>query len=174
MSYLPPKDWRGRLLRPFARCQSLDIEGQIAAGAKAFDLRVYWEGFKWQFAHGAVAFVSGMDIDAVLDLLPDGSFVRIVLERECPYPSLFQSLCARISSEHPNLTFFGGYQKRPWKKLYTFEAEEGGDLPLHQQVGSMASDARWYERFIPIAYARRKGFSKTPAGEGITLIDFIN
>ena len=43
MSYLPPLRWWGWLLTPFARCQNKTIDGQLAAGAQCFDLRVSFD-----------------------------------------------------------------------------------------------------------------------------------
>ena len=78
MSYLPPKRWWMRPLRVFARCQKRPIAEQIAADAQVFDLRVYNEGGHWCFAHGLVKF-KGATLYTTLDVIPDGSVVRIIL-----------------------------------------------------------------------------------------------
>lgn len=40
----PVRRWYMHILQPFARCQRKDVEGQIACGARAFDLRVRFDG----------------------------------------------------------------------------------------------------------------------------------
>lgn len=126
------------------------------------------------FAHGAVSFAS-VYLYPTLLCLPDGMYVRLILEKGNAHDAYeFVDLCKVLEKDFSNLKFFGGYVKRPWKKLYTFGIELNGDLPLHQPVGSMADDARWWERFIPISYARRKNktIKATELRDGITIIDF--
>ena len=174
MSYLPPKRWWMRPLRVFARCQKRPIAEQIAAGAQVFDLRVYNEGGHWCFAHGLVKF-KGATLYTTLDVIPDGSVVRIILERCHGDDAIkFRDLCVWLDSHFDNLTFIGGRRKRDWALLYDFK--DNRDYPeylIHQHVGSMASDARWYERIVPVLYARRRRVDIYDFAEGVHLYDFV-
>lgn len=174
MSYLPPKYWWMRPFRFLAKCQSKTLLEQLDAGAQAVDLRVCFDrrGVAF-FAHGAMTFRCPLTIEKVLDRLPPYTAVRLILERErrASDERQFMRLCRAVESAYPYLVFFGGYSKRTWRRLYTFKAEENGELPLHQHVGSMAVDARWYEKIIPALYHRRKGHTRPSAG--INLYDFI-
>lgn len=174
MSYLSPRHWWMRPFRFLAKCQSKTLLEQLEAGAEAVDLRVCFDrrGVAY-FAHGAMTFRCPLTIEKALDRLPPYTAVRVILERKrhgFDEPQ-FRRLCRAIESVYPYLVFFGGYSKRTWQRLYTFKAEENGELPLHQHVGSMAIDARWYERIIPALYHRRKGHAMPSAG--INLYDFI-
>ncbi|MCM1295672.1 MAG: hypothetical protein NC311_09035 [Muribaculaceae bacterium] len=173
MSYLRPLHWWAWPLRAFARCQRLTLLEQLDAGARAVDIRVYlgWDG-QWHFAHGAVSFHTGSGILDYINVLPCGTYVRIILERSGEVPEkAFRALCVELEQKYPGLRFFGGYSKRPWRRLYTFRAEQGGELPLYQHCSSMAGDARWYERIIPVLYHRRTGHAAP--SEGINLYDFF-
>lgn len=174
MSYLPPKRWWMRPLRVFARCQKRPIAEQIAADAQVFDLRVYNEGGHWCFAHGLVKF-KGATLYTTLDVIPDGSVVRIILERCHGDDAIkFRDLCVWLDSHFDNLTFIGGRRKRDWALLYDFKGNR--DYPeylIHQHVGSMASDARWYERIVPVLYARRRRVDIYDFAEGVHLYDFV-
>ncbi len=174
MSYLPPRHWWMRPFRAIARCQSRTLLEQLDAGAEAVDLRVCFDrkGVA-QFAHGAMTFRCPLTIEKVLDRLPSCTVVRLILERKrhASDERQFIRLCRAVESAYPWLVFFGGYSKRPWCRLYTFKSEEKGDMPLTQHVGSMATDARWYERIIPTLYHRRKGHAEPQSG--INLYDFL-
>lgn len=173
MSYLPPKRWWMRPLRVFARCQRKTLTEQIAAGVRVFDLRVYNEGGHWCFAHGLMKF-KGAELYGTLAAIPAESVVRVILER-CHDDSIaFRDLCAWLEGHSRNLTFIGGRRKRDWALLYDFKGNR--DYPeymIHQHVGSMASDARWYERFVPILYARRRRLDIYDFAYGLHLYDFL-
>lgn len=172
MSYLPVRHWWMRPLRVFARCQRKSLLEQLDSGVQAVDIRVYPDSKgNWQYAHGAVSF-AGPDIPKLMECMPDGTIVRIILERSNEVADkAFCFFCISLERLYPHLTFVGGYSKRPWRKLYTFRAELSGDAVIHQPVSSMATDARWYERILPILYHRRRGH--TAPQEGINLYDFI-
>lgn len=174
MSYLPPRHWWMRPFRFLAKCQSKTLLEQLDAGAEGVDLRVCFDrrGVAY-FAHGAMTFQCHVPFEKVLDRLPPYTAVRLILERErrASDERQFMRLCRAVESAYPWLVFFGGYSKRPWCRLYTFRSEDKRDMPLTQHVGSMATDARWYERIIPALYHRRKGHAMPSAG--INLYDFI-
>lgn len=176
MSYLPPEKWWMWLLRPFARCQRKTIEEQAKAGMQVFDLRIYrdkkWKA--WEFAHGLVSFRDG-SLFSVIGRLPDDAVVRLILERSGGEDDeqAFAELCEAL--EHCcRGTYIGGRRKKGWKLLYDFKANARYDNDIHQWVGSMAQDARMYERILPWAYARRlRKRGRLPEKYGINLYDFV-
>ncbi len=174
MSYLPPKRWWMWPLLVFARCQRKSLAEQIEAGVRVFDLRVYRDNGHWCFAHGLVKF-KGATLNTTLDVIPSGSVVRVILERCHGDDAIkFRDLCVWLDSHFDNLTFIGGRRKRDWALLYDFRANrQYPEYMIHQHVGSMASDARWYERFVPILYARRRCVDFDDFANGVHLYDFL-
>ena len=174
MSFLKPKHW---WMRPinwlFAQCQNNET---YVLECDCMDIRVYWDKKKrWSFAHGLVSYEFGIDdIYRTIFISKMGGvrYFRIILERDGNEDG-FVKLCQRLECEYDskNVTFLGGYRKSDWKQLYDFGTN---DIPIHQWVGSMAADARWYERFIPRLYAKRMNkHNLRNAKTGINLYDFI-
>ena len=178
MSYLPPKHW---WLKPFnwlfAKCQDDPIDYVYSHEIKCVDLRIYWDNKNkyWNFAHGSMAYKHIVNIDYLLDMLEDHGveYIRIILERD-GYEDSFIELCKRLEQRYPNITFLGGNRKSDWKQLYDFPLKKGNSIPLYQWVGSMAEDARWYEKFMPRVYAKRMNKKNLEnIKEGINIFDFI-
>lgn len=184
MSYLRPRRWWMWPGLVVARCQSLNIEGQWAAGARCFDLRVWlprWTSGRWEFAHGAVSFDSRTGLSEVVERIHclgerDGCrpVVRLILER-CHgerNAAAFRLVCDDLRAWYPSIEWTGGFRKSDWAQL----AGWAGDVPdMRQAVGSMADDARWWERIVPWLYARRCNRRELArAGDtGTTLVDFL-
>ena len=175
MSYLPPEKWWQWLLRPFAQCQRKTLNEQVKAGMQVFDLRIYRDNHNvWKFAHGLVKF-GGATFWETVSILPKDAVVRVILERsrgeadDCAFAELCRSL-----EQHYHGQVIGGRRKKGWKLLYDFEANAKYDNDIHQWVGSMAQDARMYERILPWAYARRlRRRGRLPENHGINLYDFV-
>lgn len=174
-AYRPRRWW----MRPFnfiARCQSFDPI-QLTRWALlnnhdvCIDFRFYYDFYLWppeQPAHGAMQYrwPNGECFDTVIqqiaeiaDAFPERYvYIRVILERPgCE--SAFHHQCQWLEDlfkETPNVVLFGGVRKKDWLPIYSFPYGNENELRLKQHVGSMASDARWYERFIPVLYARRK------------------
>ena len=171
MSFLKPKHW---YLKPinwmFAKCQN-----RFNAGLGCIDFRVYWNSKKesWEFAHGLISYYTEYNISEIIESLIQGGtkYIRIILERDGGEKN-FIKLCSTLEKVYSKIIFLGGYRKSDWKHLYNF----GNDnLPIHQWVGSMAKDARWYEKLIPRLYAsrmNRKNMEENLKG-GINLFDFL-
>ena len=106
-------------------------------------------------------------------------YIRLILERK-GYEEEFKEFCKDLEESYPSFTFFGGVCKNGWVSLYHFKNDNNIEGNTIQYVGSMATDARWYERFIPILYAKRmnaKNLQKCEEisnNDTITLFDFIN
>lgn len=175
MSYLPPEKWWQWLLRPFAQCQRKTLNEQVKSGMQVFDLRIYRDKHNvWKFAHGLVGFKDATFWNTV-SMLPKGAIVRLILERSnsAEDERAFVELCRYVEQHHTD-TFIGGRRKKGWKLLYDFKANAQYDSYIHQWVGSMAPDARMYERILPWAYARRlRRRGRLPEKYGINLYDFV-
>lgn len=192
MTYLRPAHWYGWFMIPFARCQNKTIEEQWNDGARCFDLRIrFTKQGEPYFAHGLYECTHKANPAHVLEelyklMLRDNeqAFVRLILEdpdNQNHNVYYFERLCrawethqARQSVTTNNvLLFFGGNRKGDWKKLYTFK----GDVPdslNNQWVSSVADDARWYEKFLPFAYALRcNKRNKAKVKPKFNLFDFI-
>ena len=175
MSYLPPKHW---WLKPFnwlfAKCQNEPLDYVYTHEIKCVDIRIYWDSkdICWRFAHGSISYNKNIDLCQLVDQLVEHGvkFIRLILERD-GYEEVFITVCDYLKSYYPNITFLGGYRKSDWRQLYDFGTN---NIPIHQWVGSMAEDVRWYERFIPRLYAKRMNDKNMEnLKEGINLFDFI-
>ena len=171
MSYLPPKHWWQKPINYlFGQCQSTFIYKNI----KAVDIRLVWnKKHGWEYAHGLVTYGRCANPSSLITYFIGVGikYVILILERNGGEEQ-FMYLCRHLSRMFgSNITFIGGYRKSDWKQLYDFGTN---DIPIHQWVGSMADDARWYERFIPRLYAKRMNRKNMEnLKEGINLFDFI-
>ena len=178
MSYLPPKHWWQKPINYiFGQCQSRLFTHEYNPNKviKAMDIRLVWnKKHGWEYAHGLVKYRSDISVLALIDTMRwmGVKYFRLILERDGGEAE-FQHLCRHLSQKYSkcDVTFIGGYRKSDWKQLYDFGTN---DIPVHQWVGSMADDARWYERFIPRLYAKRMNRKNMEnLKEGINLFDFI-
>lgn len=116
-----PMKWWGRLLQPFARCQRKDVEGQIACGARAFDLRVRFDGKGGLVAcHGLVEYKA--DVPAVIARLENAGYCyRVVLEnvmdgRKIAADDLDRLKGMFLTREHPHCLYVS--DKRDWNTTF--------------------------------------------------------
>lgn len=186
MTYLPPARWYMWFMIPFARCQRAAIEEQWKAGARVFDIRLRFdrEG-NLSYAHG-LYHCRRSKAPGLCDLLGklqkwqtdsgEQVYVRLILEdsqKEYYQASYFIDLCAELEDLFPGLTFYGGNRKGDWKKLWKFRGDVDDTLN-NQWVSSMAEDARWYEKALPFAYARRcNKRNKEGVRQIFNLFDFL-
>lgn len=183
MTYLPPEHWYGWFMTPFARCQRKTIEEQWYDGARCFDLRIrFTKKGEPYFAHGLYECtheVKPIDVLVQLDRLilryNQPAFVRLILEdpdKQNHNVFYFKQFCQEWS-KNKLIRLFGGNRKGDWKKLYTFK-DDVPDSLNNQWVSSMAEDARWYEKFLPFAYAWRcNKRNKENVKPKFNLFDFI-
>lgn len=165
MTFLRPAKWYGWFMIPFARCQRKTIEQQWNDGARCFDLRIrFTKQGKPYFAHGLYECTHEARPFDVLRLLcklilhyNQPGFVRLILEdpdKKNHNVFYFKQFCDVCRHYYKEIHFFGGNRKGDWTKLYVFK-EDVPDSLNNQWVSSMMKDARWYEKFLPFAYARR-------------------
>lgn len=168
-------------MTPFARCQSKTIEEQWHDGARCFDLRIrFTKQGEPSFAHGLYECtheVKPIDVLVKLDRLMirynQPAFVRLILEdpdKQNHNVVYFKEFCQDWSKVNKLMHFFGGNRKGDWAQIVEFDYKPN----LTQYVGSMMEDARWYEKFMPFAYAwrRNKKNKQNPQGD-IAIYDFI-
>lgn len=175
MTYLEPKKWWFKFCTAFWRCHKKTIQEQWAAGVRCFDLRVTFEKDGTPvFAHGIVK-LKGNVYSITSELLVMAGehnsevYIRLVCEDKSADELIaerFKEFCGLLSIWH--CTPFEGRRKGDWKLLYDFQYKP----KLNQFVGSMAPDARWYEKFMPKKYAKRMNEHNQPQ-EDISLYDFI-
>lgn len=180
MTFYRPAKWYGYLMIPFARCQRQTIRGQFDVGVRCFDLRIRFhrDGTPC-FAHGLMELKGDVQgtllvVNALAHHAKCPVYVRLVLEDgQCRdwQEKLFRAFCKIYEEKFPLITFFQGNRKADWKQVYEFTTKP----QLAQCVGSMAADARWYERLVPWFYARRRNKKNLadPPSADIALYDFL-
>lgn len=181
MTYAKPRKWWMHVIVPFAVCQTKDVDEQILEGVRCFDLRIRLKKDKWVFAHGLYE-VDG-DVYATIDKIRNYAdylrkkvYIRIVLERnktsrkETERFVKFCEMCENQLGKY--IVPFEGRLKSGWKELYSFKYRPKSII---QNVSSMATDARWYEKAIPFLYAFRKNEENKCRvyNNKIVLYDFI-
>lgn len=181
MSYLPIEKWWQKPLRLFVRCQKQTLFRQIASGVSVFDIRVRYASEKvqpWVYCHGCVDFKLGVSPYSLCQILvgtrPTGVVVRLLLEKFDSSMEIrkFRDLCENLEQSFSGLCFIGGKTKHGWQSVYEFKGNKlYGDVDIYQPVSSMAEDARFYEKILPIAYHKRVGHK--PEQNKITLYDFV-
>lgn len=182
MTYLRAKNWFFEIFHIFWRCQNKTLQQQFDAGCRCFDFRVRLnpKTLEPEFAHGIVALKSASVYDTLYNLADYAAthkekvYFRIVLEDRKAYDyneEWFKNLCEYV--EWLNVKYvipFQGNRKGDWKQVYKF----GYKPELVQYVGSMAEDARWYEKIMPWMYAKRcnkENYIK--ANSDIAIYDFV-
>lgn len=169
-----PKYWWGWFTIPFSRCQSKNIKELYNSGVRCFDLRIGFHNGEPIFKHGIVRF-KGSPHDVIKEINNlGGCYVRLLLEDTKVIEKnelLFQELCKYWEEAYQDIKFFQGNRRCDWKQVYTFK----NNPSLIQHVGSMADDARWYEKLIPWTYAKRnnKKYLDKEEDYDIALFDFL-
>lgn len=180
MSYIPIAKWWQKPLRLFVRCQKQTLLQQLSVGIRVLDIRVRFDekNWRWVYCHGCVDFKLYVSPYSLCRIISDSSsnemVIRLILER-FDSPSevrRFRELCKNLEHAFPYLSFIGGKAKPGWLSVYEFEDNKiYGDGEIYQPVSSMAEDARFYEKILPIAYHKRVGHK--PGHNKITLYDFV-
>lgn len=187
-TYLKPDKFWGWFALPFYRTQSKTLEEQLEDGWVCIDMRITfdkWENMK--LAHGIVKlksdsrfiFESLMEIEERRKYNKEymdayNMYIRVILEDtkvKEENERLFVKFCKYLENMFPEIIFFGGNRRCDWKQVYSFP----NNPTLAQQVGSMAPDARWYEKLIPWFYAKRKNEDNLDLeySEDVVILDFV-
>lgn len=166
-TYSEPSRFIDYLFSPFAKCQSKQPLQLLLSGVRCFDIRVRFnEDSKPYACHGL--YRDKVDVESEIEGLyhvnaqiteDDNNnqplYFRLILETSKPditQETLFKEWCEKLINRYPNANFIEMRSKFNWKRLYTPICKEP---QIIQSVGSMANDARWYEKVLPFAYAKR-------------------
>lgn len=149
-TYLQAKNIIGKLTSIFWRCQKLNLDEQLAAGIRCFDVRIRLsKAGNWEFAHGIAVLTSASEFYNYFEKLNENNCcVRIVFEdsgKSKKNYNKYLALCVFLEETYPNITFFEGRVKGTWEKLYHF-IKEPIYLMVNQPVASMCS---WYGKIFP-------------------------
>lgn len=186
-TYLKPDSFWGWFALPFYRTQSKTLDEQLEDGWLCIDMRITFDkDGHMKLAHGIVKLKSDSRfIYESLNRISEqqerneedgvkGMYVRVILEDtkvKEEHEEKFKNLCKCIEKSYPNLIFFGGNRRCDWKQVYSFQ----NNPTLAQMCGSMAPDARWYEKLIPWLYAKRKNEDNLDLeySEDVVILDFV-
>ena len=172
------------LFRPFGRCQERTPLSLLLAGVRCFDIRVRFDETGKPYAcHGL--YRNDVNVEEEIENLyqvnthitesdPNNSplYFRLILEISKPdnkQELLFQHWCEKLMNNYKEAKFIELRRKGDWKRLVMPNCTEP---TIIQSVGSMAKDARWYEKILPITYARRTNkcrlrYNETPTNQSI-------
>lgn len=82
-SYLPPKNFWGKITRLWNKCQDKNIKAQYDAGVRYFDIRIRLVGTDWHIVHNKVDY-GLINIDALAkifnDVVDNTIYLRIILD----------------------------------------------------------------------------------------------
>lgn len=186
-TYLKPNSFWGWFALPFYRTQSKTLDEQLEDGWLCIDMRITFDkDGRMKLAHGIVKLKSDSRfIYESFNRISEqqkrnkedgvkGMYVRVILEDtkvKEEHEEKFKNLCKYIEENYPNLIFFGGNRRCDWKQVYSFRENP----TLAQMCGSMAPDARWYEKLIPWFYAKRKNEDNLDLeyDEDVVILDFV-
>lgn len=149
MTYLPPRRKWLWWLKWIAQCQSKDYREQWEHGARAFDLRIFFNNDGVEYRHGLISY----DADNLIEFLDfcnrNGAIVRVLFEERNwvhlklrskihDYKNDFKAFCKDIDSNYPNITFYGGWNTSTHEQIYKF--------------GNSVIDRQCYTSFTPFAW----------------------
>lgn len=186
MTYLKPSNI---LLYPFrfiARCQKLSLDEQINQGVRLFDFRISFnKKGNPVFTHGLMKFklpkgISMYSILFQLDCLAckEDVWVRIINEKDKDY-ECFSLYCNAIENSYKNIKFYGGYNKKGWKLLYSFKNQQPNVIDKYASWNNDVFNrgTGWlFDDIWPWIYAKlnnKKWRKKYANFDGFLMQDFI-
>lgn len=197
LSFAKPTKWWMRPLHFVAKCQSKNIEQQLALGVRYFDFRVRLnEHGIFKPAHGSMIF--DYEIKKALDKLENFScdsfekiFVRIILEyngeqkNQEDIDDAFKEYCNDLMNSYSAIVFVGGHRKYDWEVLYKFSDHEPQTCDLYSSTTSPFGKRTntWLDKiddWWPWLYARLhnkkniKRYFKDKEEKEVLFLDFVN
>lgn len=186
MTYLKPSNI---LLYPFrfiARCQKLSLDEQINQGVRLFDFRISFDKKgNPVFTHGLMKFKlpKGISMHSILFQLDclackEDVWVRIINEKDKDY-ECFSLYCNAIENSYKNIKFYGGYNKKGWKLLYSFKNQQPNVIDKYASWNNDVFNrgTGWlFDDIWPWIYARlnnKKWRKKYANFDGFLMQDFI-
>ena len=194
-SYARPKHWYMKPLRFFAQCQKKDIKEQFLAGARLFDLRVFFNKKGNPLVkHGSMIFnVSSVNILGDLNYLNVHStdtekvYVRVLLEQNFKVKNQdfqeekFQFFCKLLKTSFPDIVFVGGRRKYDWKVVHEFSDPEPEMIDAYSSTTSLfgGKGKSWHgilDDWCPRIYAslyNNKNIAKYIDKDIFLMLDFL-
>lgn len=194
-SYAKPQHWYMKPLRFFAQCQKKDIKEQWKAGARMFDLRVFFDKKgNPEVRHGSMTFrVTSINVLGDLNYLnvnsgnSEKTYVRVLLEqnyaskKQAFQEEKFQFFCKMLKVSFPDLIFVGGRRKYDWKVIYEFPEAEPEMIDAYSSTTSIfgGKGKSWHgilDDWCPRIYAtlyNKKNIEKYKDQNIYLMIDFI-
>lgn len=186
MTYLKPSNI---LLYPFrfiARCQKLSLDEQINQGVRLFDFRISFDKKgNPVFTHGLMKFKlpKGISMHSILFQLDclackEDVWVRIINEKDKDY-ECFSLYCNAIENSYKNIKFYGGYNKKGWKLLYSFKNQQPNVIDKYTSWNNDVFNrgTGWlFDDIWPWIYAKlnnKKWRKKYANFDGFLMQDFI-
>lgn len=186
MTYLKPSNI---LLYPFrfiARCQKLSLDEQINQGVRLFDFRISFDKKgNPVFTHGLMKFKlpKGISMHSILFQLDclackEDVWVRIINEKDKDY-ECFSLYCNAIENSYKNIKFYGGYNKKGWKLLYSFKNQQPNVIDKYASWNNDVFNrgTGWlFDDIWPWIYAKlnnKKWRKKYANFDGFLMQDFI-
>lgn len=186
MTYLKPSNV---LLYPFrfiARCQKLSIDEQINHGVRLFDFRISFDKKGNPiFTHGLMKFKlpKGTTMHSILFKLDclackEDVWVRIINEKDKDY-ECFSLYCNALERSYKNIKFYGGYNKKGWKLLYSFKNQPPNVIDKYASWNNdvLNRGTGWlFDDIWPWIYAKlnnKKWRKKYANFDGFLMQDFI-
>lgn len=186
MTYLKPSNI---LLYPFrfiARCQKLSLDEQINQGVRLFDFRISFnKKGNPVFTHGLMKFKlpKGISMHSILFQLDclackEDVWVRIINEKDKDY-ECFSLYCNAIENSYKNIKFYGGYNKKGWKLLYSFKNQQPNVIDKYASWNNDVFNrgTGWlFDDIWPWIYAKlnnKKWRKKYANFDGFLMQDFI-
>lgn len=186
MTYLKPSNI---LLYPFrfiARCQKLSLNEQINQGVRLFDFRISFDKKgNPVFTHGLMKFKlpKGISMHSILFQLDclackEDVWVRIINEKDKDY-ECFSLYCNAIENSYKNIKFYGGYNKKGWKLLYSFKNQQPNVIDKYASWNNDVFNrgTGWlFDDIWPWIYAKlnnKKWRKKYANFDGFLMQDFI-
>lgn len=155
----PRKAWM-KLIAPFAKCQDLDIAGQLTYGVTMFDLRIKVIDGVYYIAHGAYEIELKDDDRGLYDELQrindwGGCEVRLLLENRDPSTldvEMFCSLWKTLTKRFNGIRYFGGHgaHGEDWSKRYIHNAPNVKYSEYHASVSG-----KGLRKLFPRLFVRR-------------------
>lgn len=186
MTYLKPSNI---LLYPFrfiARCQKLSLDEQINQGVRLFDFRISFDKKgNPVFTHGLMKFKlpKGISMHSILFQLDclackEDVWVRIINEKDKDY-ECFSLYCGALERSYKNIKFYGGYNKKGWKLLYSFKNQQPNVIDKYASWNNdvLNRGTGWlFDDIWPWIYAKlnnKKWRKKYANFDGFLMQDFI-
>jgi len=177
-TFAVPRKWWMRLIAPFAKCQDLDILGQLTHGVTMFDLRVKVIDGVYYIAHGAYEIELKDDDRSLYDELQRindwaGCKVRLLLENRDPSTldvEMFCSLWKTLTNRFVGIRFFGGHgaHGEDWGRQYVKNVPKVQYDEYHASVSG-----KGLRKFFPRLFVKDADRGRVVGDSTPVMVDYV-